>query len=62
MAVERKGLIKFAGIEQTVVGEDIKFGQKVPESIIQKQDRALAPTNDGGPNYHEALEAAHKAL
>jgi thioredoxin-dependent peroxiredoxin len=38
MAVERFGLIKFAGKEQTVVGNDIKVGQKAPDFIIQKTD------------------------
>jgi thiol peroxidase len=41
MTTERKGLIKFAGIEQTVVGEDIKVGQKAPEFVIQKNDWTL---------------------
>lgn len=41
MATERKGLIKFAGVEQTVVGEDLKVGQKAPEFSIQKIDWSL---------------------
>lgn len=41
MATERKGLIKFAGAEQTVVGDDVKVGQKAPEFTIQKTDWSL---------------------
>ena len=36
--LERKGLIKFAGMEQTVVGPDIVVGQKAPNFTIQKND------------------------
>jgi thiol peroxidase len=42
MPVERVGLIKFAGKEQTVLGADIKVGQKAPEFTIQKTDWSLA--------------------
>ena len=31
MAMERKGLVKFDGKDVTVVGQDIKVGQKAPE-------------------------------
>lgn len=36
--VERKGLIKFAGMDQTIVGEDIQVGRKAPNFTIQKND------------------------
>lgn len=36
--VERKGLIKFAGMDQTIVGEDIPAGRKAPNFTIQKND------------------------
>ncbi len=36
--VERKGLIKFAGMDQTIVGEDIQAGRKAPNFTIQKND------------------------
>ena len=36
--VERKGLIKFAGMDQTIVGEDIQVGHKAPNFTIQKND------------------------
>ena len=42
MATERFGLIKYSGREQTVVGDDIKVGQKAPEFTIQKTDWLLA--------------------
>lgn len=42
MAMERKGIIKFAGIEQTVVGGDIQVGQKAPNFTIQKNDWTLS--------------------
>ena len=41
MASERKGLIKYAGVEQTVVGDDIKVGHKAPEFTVQKTDWTL---------------------
>lgn len=39
---KRKGIIKFAGMEQTVVGEDIVVGQKAPDFVIQKNDWTLS--------------------
>lgn len=42
MTTERSGLIKFSGKEQTVVGDDIKVGQKAPEFTIQKTDWSIA--------------------
>lgn len=42
MVVERKGVIKFAGMEQTVVGDDIQVGQKAPNFTIQKNDWTLS--------------------
>lgn len=42
MVMERKGLIKFAGMEQTVIGGDIQVGQKAPNFIIQKNDWKLS--------------------
>jgi thiol peroxidase len=42
MATERSGLIKFGGKEQTVVGDDIKAGQKAPEFAVQKNDWSLS--------------------
>lgn len=42
MTAERKGLIKFAGMEQTVVGNDVKVGQKAADFTIQKNDWTLA--------------------
>jgi thiol peroxidase len=42
MATERFGLIKFSGREQTVIGDDIKVGQKAPEFTVQKTDWSLA--------------------
>jgi thioredoxin-dependent peroxiredoxin len=41
MATERFGLIKFSGKEQTVVGDDIRVGQKAPEFTIQKTDWSI---------------------
>jgi len=38
MPTERSGLIKFAGKEATVVGDDIQVGQKAPEFTVVKQD------------------------
>jgi thiol peroxidase len=39
MAVKKRpGLIKYAGIERTVIGEDIVVGQKAPDFTIQKND------------------------
>jgi len=42
MAAERAGLIKFGGKDRTVVGDDIKVGQKAPEFTIQQKDWSLA--------------------
>jgi thioredoxin-dependent peroxiredoxin len=42
MAAERFGLIKFAGKEQTVVGEDLRVGQKAPDFFIQKTDWSVS--------------------
>lgn len=42
MATERFGLIKFAGKEQTVIGADIKVGQKAPDFFIQKTDWSVS--------------------
>jgi thiol peroxidase len=43
MAVlKRKGLIKYAGQEQTVLGPDIQVGQKAPNFIIQKNDWSIS--------------------
>lgn len=42
MTTERPGIIKFAGKEQTVIGDDLKVGQKAPEFTIQKTDWSLA--------------------
>ncbi len=41
MALERPGLIKFAGQEQTVVGNDLMIGQKAPEFSAQRTDWSL---------------------
>ena len=38
MPTERSGLIKFAGKEATVVGDDIQVGQKAPDFTVVKQD------------------------
>jgi thioredoxin-dependent peroxiredoxin len=42
MITERFGLIKFAGKEQTIVGDDIKVGQKAPDFLIQKADWSVS--------------------
>jgi thiol peroxidase len=42
MPKERKGLIKYSGMEQTVVGEDIQVGQKAPNFTIQKNDWTMS--------------------
>ena len=39
---ERKGLIKYAGQERTVIGEDIQVGQKAPNFTIQKNDWSIS--------------------
>ena len=38
----RKGLIKYSGQEQTVVGNDIQVGQKAPNFTIQKNDWSIS--------------------
>lgn len=38
---ERFGLIKFAGRDATVLGEDIQVGQKAPDFTVQAQDWTL---------------------
>jgi thioredoxin-dependent peroxiredoxin len=40
MTIERRGLVKFAGNDVTIIGPDIKVGQKAPEFIATKQDWA----------------------
>jgi thiol peroxidase len=42
MTTERHGVIKFGGKEQTVIGEDIRVGQKAPEFTIQKTDWSIS--------------------
>jgi thioredoxin-dependent peroxiredoxin len=42
MTNERFGIIKFSGREQTVVGDEIKVGQKAPEFTIQKTDWSIS--------------------
>jgi thiol peroxidase len=42
MVAERKGIIKYSGMEQTVVGEDIQVGQKAPNFTIQKNDWTIS--------------------
>jgi len=42
MTSERFGVLKFAGKEQTVVGDDIRVGQKAPEFTIQKTDWSVS--------------------
>lgn len=41
MTTKRFGLIKFAGKEQTIIGEDIQAGQKAPEFTVQKNDWSM---------------------
>jgi thiol peroxidase len=38
MSIERVGLIKFAGNDVTVIGPDLKVGQKAPEFTVVAQD------------------------
>jgi len=38
MPTERKGLIKLGGKDATVIGDDIKVGDKAPDFTVQKQD------------------------
>ena len=42
MPTERAGIIKFAGKEQTVIGNDIRVGQKAPEFVVQKTDWSIS--------------------
>lgn len=42
MIKRRPGLIKFAGLERTVIGDDIQVGQKAPDFVIQKNDWSLS--------------------
>ncbi len=42
MTTERFGLIKFGGKDQTVIGDEIKVGQKAPDFIIQKTDWSIS--------------------
>jgi thiol peroxidase len=42
MVQERKGIIKYSGMEQTVVGTDIQVGQKAPNFTIQKNDWTIS--------------------
>ncbi len=42
MVQERKGIIKYANMEQTVVGDDIQVGQKAPNFTIQKNDWTIS--------------------
>jgi thiol peroxidase len=40
MSIERKGIIKFAGQDVTVVGADLKVGQAAPEFSVHANDWA----------------------
>jgi thiol peroxidase len=42
MPTERFGIIKFSGKDVTVIGEEIKIGQKAPEFTIQKTDWSMS--------------------
>ncbi|MDD2921240.1 MAG: thiol peroxidase [Anaerolineales bacterium] len=43
MAIKKRtGLIKFAGQEVTVIGDDIVVGQKAPDFTIQKNDWSMS--------------------
>ena len=42
MTVEPFGLIKFGGKDQTLVGAELKIGQKAPEFTIQKNDWSIS--------------------
>jgi len=42
MIKKRPGLIKYAGVERTVIGDDIQVGQKAPDFLIQKNDWSLS--------------------
>jgi thiol peroxidase len=38
MSIERKGIIKFAGQDVTLVGADLRVGQKAPEFTVHAND------------------------
>jgi thiol peroxidase len=42
MTTKRPGLIKYSGMEQTVIGDDVQVGQKAPDFVIQKNDWTLS--------------------
>jgi len=42
MTTKRPGLLKYSGMEQTVIGDDIQVGQKAPDFLIQKNDWTLS--------------------
>ncbi len=42
MIRKRPGLIKFAGLERTIIGDDIQVGQKAPDFVVQKNDWSLS--------------------
>ncbi len=42
MTVEPFGMIKFGGKDQTLVGAELKIGQKAPEFTIQKNDWSIS--------------------
>jgi thiol peroxidase len=42
MVTKRTGLIKYAGLDRTVVGDDIQVGQKAPDFTIQKNDWSVS--------------------
>jgi thioredoxin-dependent peroxiredoxin len=42
MTAKRFGIIKYAGIEQTVIGDDIQIGKKAPDFTIQKNDWSIS--------------------
>ena len=41
MPIERKGLLRFAGQDVTVVGPDLAAGDKAPEFTVQAQDWSM---------------------
>ena len=41
MPIERKGLLRFAGQEVTVIGPDLAAGDKAPEFTVQAQDWSM---------------------
>jgi thiol peroxidase len=41
MSIERKGIMKFAGQDVTIVGADLKVGQTAPEFTVQANDWAV---------------------